>query len=98
MESKPTSCIDKEIQETLLEFPCKFPIKAMGRPENGFEALVTGLVLAHAELYEGEQVTTNTSSTGKYVSVTMTIRALSQNQLDSIYHDLTACEQVIMAL
>ena len=37
-------------QETLLEFPCAFPVKAMGRDDGGFEALVTKLILKHAEM------------------------------------------------
>ncbi|MCP4047604.1 MAG: DUF493 domain-containing protein [Gammaproteobacteria bacterium] len=85
-------------QETLLEFPCKFPVKAMGRDEDGFEALITAMVLSHAGMYAGESVTTNLSSTGKYLSVTVTIEALSKAQLDRIYQDLTDCEQVLMAL
>ena len=31
---------EMEGQETLLEFPCRFSVKAMGRSEDGFEALV----------------------------------------------------------
>jgi putative lipoic acid-binding regulatory protein len=85
-------------QETLLEFPCKFPVKAMGRDEGGFEALITDIVLSHAGMYAGESVTTNLSSTGKYLSVTVTVAALSKAQLDRIYQDLTDCEQVVMAL
>lgn len=85
-------------QETLLEFPCKFPVKAMGRNEDGFQALITDIVLSHASLYEGEEVTANPSSTGKYVSITVTIDATSKAQLDSIYQDLTACDRVVMAL
>jgi len=85
-------------QDTLLEFPCKFPIKAMGRSDAGFEALVTTIVLAHAELYAGEQVTVHPSSSGNYVSVTVTIEALSKVQLDRIYQDLTDCKQVLVAL
>lgn len=83
---------------TLLEFPCKFPIKAMGRGEEGFEALVTGIILTHAQIYVGELVTTNPSSTGKFISVTVTIEALSKAQLDRIYQELTDCEQVLVAL
>ena len=85
-------------QETLLEFPCKFPIKAMGRAEDGFEVLVTELILIHAEIYTGEAVTTNTSGSGNFISVTVTIEALSKAQLDSIYQGLTDCEQVLVAL
>ena len=85
-------------QETLLEFPCRFPVKAMGRDVPGFEDLVAGIVLAHAEICIGEQVTTNSSSTGKFISVTVTIEALSKDQLNRIYQDLTDCEHVLMAL
>ena len=98
MASKNPPETETREQETLLEFPCKFPVKAMGRGEGGFEALITDIVLSHAEMYVGESVTTNLSSTGKYLSVTVTIEALSKAQLDLIYQDLTDCEQVVMAL
>jgi putative lipoic acid-binding regulatory protein len=98
MASKNPPETETSQQETLLEFPCKFPVKAMGRDEGGFEALITDIVLSHAEMYVGESVTTNVSSTGKYLSVTVTVEALSKAQLDRIYQDLTDCEQVLMAL
>ena len=85
-------------EETLLEFPCKFPVKAMGRSEDGFEALVTEIILTHAKIYVGERVTTNPSGSGNFVSVTVTIEAQSKAQLDRIYQDLTGCEQVLVAL
>lgn len=85
-------------QETLLEFPCKFPIKIMGRDQNEFEALVTDIVLEHAAMFAGEKVTINASSSGKFISVTVTIEALSKDQLDRIYQELTDCEHVLMAL
>ena len=84
--------------ETLLEFPCKFPIKAMGRNDGGLEAIVTAIVLSHAELYAGEPVTVQPSSSGNYISVTVTIEASSKAQLDRIYQDLTDCGQVLLAL
>lgn len=85
-------------QETLLEFPCKFLVKAMGRAADGFEGLVTDTVLAHAEMCAGERVTISASSSGKFISVTVPIEALSKNQLDCIYQDLSDCEQVLVAL
>lgn len=85
-------------QETLLEFPCDFPIKAMGLADGDFEALVVALVRKHApDLGEGA-VRTVDSKGGKYLSVTVTVRATSREQLDNIYRELTACEQVLMAL
>lgn len=85
-------------QDTLLEFPCQFPIKAMGRADDEFEALVITLVRKHApDLHEGA-VKTRDSQGGKYLSVTVTVTATSRDQLDNIYRELTACEQVLMAL
>ena len=85
-------------RDTLLEFPCRFPVKAMGRPEDGFESLVVDIVLSHAEVHGKEPVTTSSSHSGKYISITVTIEALSKDQLDRIYMDLTACKQVLVAL
>lgn len=85
-------------RENLLEYPCQFPIKAMGKNSTEFEALVVSLVRKHApDLSEGAVVSRN-SKEGTYLSVTITVRATSREQLDNIYRELTACEQVLMAL
>jgi putative lipoic acid-binding regulatory protein len=85
-------------QETLLEFPCQFPIKAMGKNSDNFEAQVVSLVRKHfPDLGEGAVICRD-SKGGKYLAVTVTVRATSREQLDNIYYDLTACEQVLMAL
>lgn len=83
---------------SLLEFPCKFPIKAMGRASPEFEALVSGLILNHAVLHPGAEITVTPSGQGNFVSVTVTITAHSRDQLDRIYQDLTDCSQILMAL
>jgi putative lipoic acid-binding regulatory protein len=87
-------------KETLLEFPCRFPIKAMGRSAPGFEAIVVQIMRKHAELWQGEErpVSSNPSSAGKYTAVTVVIEATSREQLDAIYQDLTDCPDVLMAL
>jgi len=87
-----------EQNTTLLEFPCRFPIKAMGRNEDGFEAFVTAIVLTHAGLWPDEPVRVTPSKEGTFISVTAVIEATSQLQLDSIYLELSASSQVLMAL
>lgn len=84
--------------ETLLEFPCRFPIKAMGRNGGDFESVVTEIVLRHASLYPGDEIRLQPSAERNFLSVTVTIEALSKEQLDRIYQDLTDCEQILMAL
>jgi putative lipoic acid-binding regulatory protein len=85
-------------RETLLEFPCRFPIKAMGRQSEEFETTVTEIVFRHAEMWPGEDVQLTPSRAGNFVSVTTIIEARSQSQLDAIYQELSDCALVIMAL
>lgn len=83
---------------TLLEFPCRFPIKAMGRHSDEFQGIVEKIIFDHAKLWQDESVQLTPSRAGNFVSVTAVIEATSQNQLDAIYQQLTDCKQVIMAL
>jgi uncharacterized protein len=81
-----------------LEFPCSFSIKAMGLATETFDAVVAGIVRRHAPDIAEAAVTIRPSAGGKYLAVTVTIRARSRAQLDAIYQDLVACEQVLIAL
>ena len=84
--------------DTLLVFPCDFPIKAMGRDDGAFETLVIGIVRRHAPDLHETAIQSRHSKAGNYLSITATVRAHSREQLDNIYLELTACEQVLMAL
>jgi len=85
-------------EETLLEFPCEFSIKAMGLATPEFDAVVVEIVRQHApDLGEGA-VRIRPSSGGKYLAVTVTINATSKKQLDTIYQALTDHELVLMSL
>ena len=84
-------------EESLMEFPCSFPIKAMGKAIDDFDLLVVEIVRKHhSDVTEGS-VKTRPSREGKYISVTVTINAQSREQLDNIYLELTAHERVLMA-
>ncbi len=83
--------------ESALEFPCDFPVKALGRADVDFDALVVGLVRRHAsDLAEGA-VRCRPSRNGTYLAVTVIVRATSRAQLDAIYHELSACERILLA-
>jgi len=81
-----------------LHFPCAFPIKAIGLATESFDALVVGIVRRHAPDLSEAVVTARPSAEGKYLAVTVTIQARSRAQLDAIYQDLVACEEVLVAL
>lgn len=85
-------------QDSPLEFPCEFPVKAMGPATREFESLVLGIVRRHVpDLGEGA-VRSRISAQGKYLSITVTFRATSREQLDRLYEELNAQEQVLMTL
>lgn len=85
-------------RETLLEFPCEFPIKAFGAADDDFDALVVSLVRRHVPDLGEANVHSRLSNGGRYMSVTVTINATSREQLDAIYRELTDEARVVMAL
>jgi len=85
-------------EESVLEFPCEFPIKMMGRDNPEFRALSRVLVEKHTGAVAESAVQATTSRNGRFVSVTVTITATSQQQLDDIYRDVSSHEDVLMAL
>jgi hypothetical protein len=88
----------KNTDNPAIEFPCEFPIKAMGHATESLHLTVFEIVQRHAPEADHGALKSRPSSNGKYLSVTVTINAQSREQLDAIYMDLTACEQVLMAL
>ena len=85
-------------QETLLEFPCRFPIKAAGKAGEEFDSLVVEIVRRHVPDLTEAAVSLRESSGGKWVSVTVVIEASSKDQLDAIYRELSAHEKVVWAI
>ena len=84
--------------ETLLEFPCDFPVKAMGLTCEEFEIAVIEIINRHVDNLSEGALTMRPSKNGKYTAITITITAHSKQQLDNIYIDLSACEYVSIAL
>lgn len=85
-------------EDSPFEFPCEFPIKAMGRASPELEAAVVEIMHRHVpDLGEGA-IHMRMSGKGNYVSITVFVQARSRAQLDAIYMDLTACELVLYAI
>ena len=84
--------------ESAFEFPCEFPIKMMGPDTPRFHAIVRALVENHTGPLDEARIRHASSRNGRFISITMTVTARSRQQLDEIYRDLSACEDVLMAL
>lgn len=78
------------MSDTLLEFPCAFPLKIMGRSDAGLAQAVLEVVLRHDPGFDGASMEMRASSGGKYVSLTCTVTATSKPQLDALYQELTS--------
>ncbi|MBK6659511.1 MAG: DUF493 domain-containing protein [Proteobacteria bacterium] len=84
--------------DSLLEFPCQFPIKIMGLAAHDFDALVLEIVRRHVTDLDDSAVRARPSREGKYRALTITIEARSQTHLDAIYTELSTHERILMVL
>ena len=84
--------------ETLLKFPCDFPLKVMGRNNDDFRSIVIGTVEKHAGEIDMQRIEERPSRDGTYLGITITVTATSKAQLDAIYMELTSCERVLVSL
>jgi putative lipoic acid-binding regulatory protein len=85
-------------KQPLLTFPCSFPIKVIGKDVEEFELFVIQTVSKYIGTINREAVTSRPSAGGKYTSVTITFIAENQEQIDSIYLELSNHERVLMVL
>jgi len=81
-----------------MNFPCVFPIKVMGANCDDFENLVVEIIVKHAAFATGEVVSSRLSRNGRFLSITVHINAEGQDQVDTIYRELSAHERVLMML
>lgn len=77
MEIKP--------EDSLIEYPCNFPIKVMGKAHPEFAQTLTEVVLEYAPDFDASTVEMRPSGKGNYVGLTFHIWATSREQLDAIY-------------
>jgi len=92
------SANEKVYGKSYIPFPCDFPIKVMGYASNNFAQHVANIVNDHLPDKETAKLSSRYSRNGRYISVTVTVYAKSKAQLDAIYQDLTADDQVLWVL
>jgi uncharacterized protein len=71
--------------DTLIEYPCVFPIKVMGARVAGFLTAVSEVALAHDPAFDISTIEVRDSRGGNYQGLTITITATSREQLDALY-------------
>ncbi|MDO4997998.1 MAG: DUF493 domain-containing protein [Neisseria sp.] len=87
-----------EQAETLVEFPCTFPLKIMGLQHPDFASTILSVIQQHAPETEDKHITTRPSSKGNYVGATAQVYVTNKEQLDNIYRALTSHPMVKVVL
>lgn len=85
-------------EQSLIEYPCDFPIKVMGANVDGFVTAVTHVARQFDPGFDAGTVEIRPSKGGNYLGVTITVRATSRPQLDELYRTLTTHPMVKMVL
>lgn len=96
--------IDKKLldietpQESLIEFPCEFPIKVMGETHMDFTSEIIKTINTIIPNFDTSKIEMRGSSGGKYISLTCTVFVTSKPQLDDIYRALSSHKMVKVVL
>lgn len=89
---------DMPDDERALEFPARFPVKAMGKADHDVRAALLSVLAETHTLFRDEDIREQVSRNGNFTSVTVVIQAESREQLDAIYEQLADHPEVVMTL
>ena len=84
--------------DSLIEYPSDFPIKIMGLMQEAFAQTMMELVVLHDPTFHAGKMEMRPSSAGKYLALTVTVRATSREQLDNLYRALSSHPMVKVVL
>ena len=76
--------------DSLIEYPCDFPIKIMGPTQDDFAQTIVNVVIQHDPEFHAGKMEMRPSSKGNYLSLTANVRATSREQLDNLYRALSS--------
>jgi putative lipoic acid-binding regulatory protein len=84
--------------DSLIEYPSDFPIKIMGAMHDAFAQTIVDVVIRHDPSFDAGKMEMRPSSKGTYLSLTVTVRATSREQLDNLYRELSSHPMVKVVL
>ncbi len=85
-------------EQSLIEYPSKFPIKVMGAHVEGFVEAITIVARAFDPEFDAASIEQRPSKGGNYLGLTVTVTATSREQLDELYRTLTTHPMVKVVL
>jgi len=85
-------------EDTRIPFPCHFMIKVMGKAEGHFEKIALAIIQQHFPHFEDVEIEKRYSKDNRYLSLSVTVYAENQAQLDALYQELSSCKEILMVL
>jgi putative lipoic acid-binding regulatory protein len=89
---------EMKLEDSLITYPCDFPLKIFGLQQPGFAQAVLEVVTKHDPGFLAASIEMRSSKTARYLSLTCTIKATSREQLDALYQDLCDHPSIVMVL
>jgi putative lipoic acid-binding regulatory protein len=83
---------------SLIDYPCKFPIKVMGIKVDGLVLAITHIAEQFDPAFDASTIELRESKGGNYLGVTVTVNATSREQLDELYRTLSTHPMVKVVL
>jgi putative lipoic acid-binding regulatory protein len=96
--NKPTVPTVPVVEESLIVYPCVFPIKVMGAKVDGFVHAITLVAHEFDPTFDATTLELRESKGGNYLGITLNITATSREQLDELYRTLSTHPMVKMVL
>lgn len=93
-----TEAENSGLRDSLIEYPCDFPLKIFGQQQTGFAQAALEVVSKHDPSFVAASMEMRASKNARYVSLTCTLRATSRAQLDAVYQELCDHPMVVMVL
>lgn len=85
-------------EQSLIEYPSRFPIKVMGAQVEGFVEAIAHVARQFDPEFDASTIEQRPSKGGNYLGLTITITATSREQLDELYRTLTTHPMVKVVL
>jgi uncharacterized protein len=95
---KPVASKPPVVEESLIVYPCVFPIKVMGAKVDGFVHAITAVAQQFDPTFDTKTLQLRESKGGNYLGITVNITATSRAQLDELYRTLSTHPMVKMVL
>lgn len=85
-------------EQSLIEYPSRFPIKVMGQNVDGYVEAITRIAVQFDPAFDPATLELRASKGNNYLGITLIITATSREQLDELYRTLTTHPMVKMVL